>query len=93
MILGELLKNAAQRWGDKTAILMGNRRVSYHELEETSNRVANALIKMGVEKGDRVATMQSSNPEFVTVFFGILKAGAIAIPLDSRYVADELDSC
>jgi long-chain acyl-CoA synthetase len=35
--------------------------------------------------------MQSSNPEFVTVFFGIMKAGAIAVPLDSRYVADELE--
>ena len=92
MNLNQILKNATQCYWEKTAILLGKRRVSYREIEETSNRVANALIKMGVAKGDRVATLQSSNPEFVTVFFGILKAGAIAVPLDSRYVADELDS-
>ncbi|HEY97452.1 MAG TPA: long-chain fatty acid--CoA ligase [Dehalococcoidia bacterium] len=91
MNLVQMLENAARKYGDKTAITMGERRVSYNKLEETSNRVASALIKLGVEKGDRVATMQSSNPEFVTVFFGILKVGAIAVPLDSRYVADELD--
>ncbi len=92
MNLIQMLENAARSYGDKTAILLGERRVSFQELEDTSNKVANALLQMGVEKGDRVATMQSSNPEFVTVFFGILKTGAIAVPLDSRYVADELDS-
>jgi long-chain acyl-CoA synthetase len=91
MNLIQLLDNAAKRFGHRTAIQMGERRVSYHELEETSNKVANALIKLGINKGDRIVTMQSSNPEFVTVFFGILKVGAIAVPLDSRYVADELD--
>jgi long-chain acyl-CoA synthetase len=47
---------------------------------------------MGVKKGDRVAMIQASNPEFAAVFFGIIKAGGIAVPLDSRYVADELVS-
>lgn len=91
MNLIQMLENAAKRYGNKTAIQIDERRVSYQQLEETSNRVARALLKMGVGKGDRVATMQSSNPEFVTVLFGILKAGAIAVPLDSRYVADELE--
>ncbi len=92
MNLKLILESAAERFAGKTAIVMGERRVSYAELEEASNRVANALIKMGVSKGDRVATIQSSNPEFVTVFFGIIKAGGIAVPLDARYMADELVS-
>lgn len=45
---------------------------------------------MGVKKGDRVATIQASNPEFVSIFFGIIKVGGIAVPLDARYVPDEL---
>ena len=90
MNLKSVMENAASRFAGKTAIVMGERRLSFNYLEETSNRVANALIGMGVKKGDRVATMQSSNPEFITVFFGIIKAGGIAVPLDSRYVADEL---
>jgi long-chain acyl-CoA synthetase len=92
MNLKSLLEGAAANFAGKSAIVMGERRVSFTELEEISNRVANALIKMGVRKGDRVATIQSSNPEFVTVFFGIIKAGAIAVPLDARYVVDELSS-
>jgi long-chain acyl-CoA synthetase len=91
MNLKLIMESAAERFAGKTAIVMGERRVSFTELEETSNKVAHALIKMGIQKGDRVATIQSSNPEFVTVFFGIIKAGAIAVPLDARYVVDELD--
>jgi long-chain acyl-CoA synthetase len=90
MNLKLVLESAAGRFAGKTAIIMGERRLSFAELEEASNRVANALIKMGIAKGDRVATIQSSNPEFVTIFFGIIKTGGIAVPLDARYVADEL---
>src|SRR4030042_897915 len=90
--LKSMLTGAARRYGDRTAIVMGDRRVSFTELEADSNRVANALIKMGVKKGDRVAMIQASNPEFVNVFFGIRKAGGIAVPLDARYVPDELVS-
>ncbi|MBN1176200.1 MAG: AMP-binding protein [Dehalococcoidales bacterium] len=89
--LNAMLDNAVRRFPDKTSILMEDRQVSFARLDEDSNRVAHALIAMGVKKGDRVAMMQASNPEFVIVFFGIMKAGAIAVPLDSRYIPDELD--
>jgi long-chain acyl-CoA synthetase len=90
MDLKTMLENTAGRFAEKTAIIMGDRRVSFARLEADSNRVAHALMKMGIEKGDRIATMQASNPEFVNIFFGIIKAGGIAVPLDSRYVGDEL---
>jgi long-chain acyl-CoA synthetase len=90
MNLKSMLENTAARFADKTAIIMGERHVSFARLDEDSNRIAHALLKMGVKKGDRVATIQGSNPEFVAIFFGIIKAGGIAVPLDSRYVADEL---
>jgi long-chain acyl-CoA synthetase len=92
MDLPAILKDSAARLADKTAIIMGERKVSFADLEKDSNRVAHALLKMGVKNGDRVAMMQASNPEFAAVFFGIIKAGAIAVPLDSRYVAGELSS-
>ena len=91
MNLKLILESAAERFADKAAIIMGERRVSFAQLEEASNRVANFLMEMGVGKGDRVATLQGSNPEFAAIFFGIVKIGGIAVPLDSRYVADELD--
>jgi long-chain acyl-CoA synthetase len=91
MNLKQVLENAAARFAAKDAIIMGDRRVSFRQLDEDANRIARALMAMGVRKGDRVAMLQASNPEFVTTFFGIIKAGAIACPLDSRYIADELE--
>jgi long-chain acyl-CoA synthetase len=90
MNLKTMLENAVSRFADKTAITMDDRRVSFTKLDEDSNRVARALIGMGIKKGDRVATLQASNPEFVSIFFGIIKAGGIAVPMDSRYVPSEL---
>ena len=91
MNLNRMLENSVKKYGNRTTLQMGERKMSFKELDEISNRVANALQKMGLKKGDRVATIQASNPEFVTIFFGILKCGAIAVPLDSRYVPDELE--
>jgi long-chain acyl-CoA synthetase len=90
MNLKVILEDAAKIYKDKTAIIIGERHVSFTSLEQDANRVARALIKMGLKKGDRAAMIQGSNPEFAAVFFGIMKAGGIAVPLDSRYVADEL---
>ncbi len=92
MYLKSPLENTAERVGDKTAIVYGERRVSFTSLEEDSNKFAQALVKLGIKRGDRVAMLQNSSSEFVVVFFGIMKVGGIAVPLDTRYVADELVS-
>jgi len=97
MNLGLMLEKTVNKYAGKTAIVMGERRLSYAELDEASNKVANALIKMGVRKGDRVVILSANSPEFVTVYFGVIKAGGIAVPLDIRYKVEELaslfDSC
>ena len=92
MNLKLVLEETANRYAGKTAIISSERRVSYAELDEASNKVANALLKMGVKKGDRVATLLANSPEFVTIYFGIIKAGGIAVPLDVRYKIEELAS-
>ncbi|MFC1964590.1 class I adenylate-forming enzyme family protein [Chloroflexota bacterium] len=90
MNLKLMLEKTAEQHAGKTAIVMGQRRVSYAELDEASNKVANALIKIGVRKGDRVAMLLTNTPEFATVYFGIIKAGGIAAPFDTRYKIHEL---
>jgi len=92
MNLKLMLEETARRYGGKTAIVLGDRRLSYAELDEASNKVANALLKMGVSKGDRVAMLLPNSPEFVTIYFGVVKTGGIAVPLDTRYKVDELAS-
>lgn len=81
----------AEQYRQKTAIVYGDHRLSYTELDEDSNRIANALLGMGLGKGDRVAMLLSNTLEFVTVYFGIVKIGAIAVPLDTKYKFQELD--
>lgn len=92
MNLKLMLEETVGRYGGKTAIVSGDRRLSYTDLDEASNKVANALIRMGVNKGDRVAMLLSNSPEFVITYFGIVKTGAIAVPLDTKYKIDELAS-
>ncbi len=92
MNLKLMLGETVRQYGGKTAVALGERRLSYAELDEASNKVANALIKIGVEKGDRVAMLLPNSPDFVTIYFGIVKSGGIAVPLDTRYKVDELAS-
>ncbi len=90
--LKQVLEEAAKRYGGKTAIVSGERRLSYAELDEASNKVANALIKMGLGKGDRVVTLLPDTPEFIITYFGVVKSGGITVRLNPRAKIEELAS-
>ena len=92
MDLKLMLEEVVRRYGKKTAIVLGDRRLSYAELDEASNKIANTLIKIGISKGERVAMLLPNSPEFVIIYFGIVKAGGTAVPLDTRYKVGELAS-
>jgi long-chain acyl-CoA synthetase len=92
MNLKSVLERTASRYGDKNAIIYGDRRVTYTSLNEESNRFANALLKAGITVGDRVALFLSNSPEFFIAFFGITKIGAIPLPLDQQYKLREMKS-
>ena len=67
------------------------RRFNYLELNSRTNQVANALLELGVKKGDRVSLLMMNSHEFVTTFFAIAKIGAVIVPLNWRLVPDELE--
>jgi len=92
MNLKLMLDEAVRRYGKKTAVAMGDSRLSYAQLDEASNKMANALIGMGVGRGDRVAMLMSNSPEFAVIYFGVVKIGGIAVPLDTKYKPAELAS-
>jgi len=92
MNLRLLLENTVRNYAGKTAVVLGERRLSYAEMDEASNKVANALLKMKVKKGDRVVMLLNNSLEFINVYFGIVKIGAVAVPLDTRYKIEELTS-
>ena len=84
MNLKLMLEETVERYRDKTAIALGECWLSYAELDEYSNKVANALIKMGVSKGDRVAMLLSNSLEFAVIYFSIVKIGGIELFLKLR---------
>jgi len=91
MDLKMMLANTAREHADKEAVVSGQQRLSYAELDAASNKIANTLLELGVGKGDRVAMLLGNSPEFIIIFFGIAKTGAIAVPLDTRYKNTELN--
>ena len=92
LTLKAMLEEMARRYGNKTAIIMGEQRLTYSELDEAANKIAGALREQGVGKGERIVLLANNSPEFAASFFGIIKAGAIAVPLDSKYKITELES-
>jgi long-chain acyl-CoA synthetase len=90
--LKTMLAGLAARYGNKTAVVSGEKRCSYSELDMASNRVANALLKLGVKKGDRVFLLLENSLEYIITYFGTVKIGAIAVPVDPKYKVDEVAS-
>ncbi|MBQ1488039.1 MAG: acyl--CoA ligase [Lachnospiraceae bacterium] len=69
------------------------REITWNVFEEKANRFANMLISRGVKKGDKVAILLMNCLEWLPIYFGILKTGALAVPLNFRYTSDEIDYC
>jgi long-chain acyl-CoA synthetase len=87
-----LARTIASKYGNKYAVLSGDNRLSYNDLDLASNRAARGLASLGIGRGDRVAFLLSNSPEFIVAFFGVVKIGAIAVPLDPKYKLDEIES-
>ncbi len=69
------------------------REMTWRVFNEKANRFANFLIKRGIKKGDKVAILLMNCLEWLPIYFGVLKSGAIAVPLNFRYAADEIKYC
>lgn len=75
---------------ERTAIVAGERRLTYRELDETSTRIARGLIALGVERGDRVAIQLENCVETVIAIYGVLKAGAAILMVNPSTKAQKL---
>ena len=91
MNIRQALEDTASQISHKEAIVLGDRRVTYGELDEASNRVANALLGLGMKKGAHVAILLSHSPEWVINYFGVIKGGGVAVLLNTALKAPELE--
>ena len=69
------------------------REITWNVFNEKANRFANLLLSRGVKKEDKVGILLMNCLEWLPIYFGILKTGAIAVPLNFRYAADEIEYC
>lgn len=80
--LAGFLENSAQNYPDRTAIVFGDTRLSYPQVNGAANQVANLLVSRGIQPGDKVAISCPNLPYFTIIYYGILKAGATVVPLN-----------
>lgn len=90
MDLGQMLARSAAQNPQKTAMIFHDQPTSYAELDQRANQVANALIGLGVQPGDRVAILIHNIPLFVEAYYGALKAGATVVPMNVLYKPGEV---
>ena len=69
------------------------REITWGEFQKRANRFANLLLSRGIKKGEKVAILLMNCLEWLPIYFGILKTGALAVPLNYRYTADEIAYC
>ena len=89
--LFHFLEDAARKYPDRACTIFKGAVVTYKEMNEISNRVAAALVDMGVKKGDRVGIFMPNSPQFVMAYYGILKAGGSVVATNPLYTPPEIE--
>jgi fatty-acyl-CoA synthase len=88
--LGGVLDEAARRWAQREALVFESQRWTYGELNAETDRVARALMALGVGPGENVALWMTNRPEWIFVMFAVARVGACLVPLNTRYRSDDL---
>ena len=88
--LATLLENSADKYPEREAIVLGDTRLTYAQVNGAANMVANLLVSRGIQPGDKVALSCANLPYFTIVYYGILKAGATVVPLNVLLKAREV---
>ena len=99
MTIIEMLNRNARMYPDAPALTeiqpskKLKREITWKEFDERANRVANVLLSMGVKKGDKVAHLMMNSINWLEAYFGILKTGALAVPLNFRFISRQIKYC
>ncbi len=97
-IAPQLMEAARVTWKEYALIQpnpeeSGRQEITWKEFNKKSNRFANLLLSRGIKKGDKVAILLMNCLEWLPIYFGILKTGALAVPLNYRYTSEEIRYC
>jgi acyl-CoA synthetase (AMP-forming)/AMP-acid ligase II len=84
-----MVLSAADRFGDAEAVVDGPLRLTFTEVVERIRRAAGAFVDFGIDKGDRVAIWAPNSAEWIIAAFGLLTAGGVLVPVNTRFKAEE----
>jgi long-chain acyl-CoA synthetase len=88
--LAVMLEDSARRVPDRDAVVFNDTRLTYAQIDAMANQVANLLVARGIEPGDKVALSCPNLPYFPVVYYGVLKAGAVVVPLNVLFKGREV---
>ena len=89
--IGQLLQDKAEEHPEKEAVIFEDRRITYEELNEKAEKLANFLMKRGIGRDDKVAIYLPNVPEWIVAWFAIPKIGAVVVPTDPWYKGGEIE--
>ncbi|MBU2647845.1 acyl--CoA ligase [bacterium] len=99
MLITEILSRNARIYRSEVALIerepAKNRRfeITWQEFDDQANQIAQILIQKGIKKGDRVVQLMTNCIEWLPIYFGILRTGALVVPLNFRFVANTIKKC
>ena len=88
--IGDMARRAATKYGDKTAIIFRDTKLSFYDLEREARRFANLMTSYGIKKGDRVAVYAYNSHYYPISMMGLAKIGAIQVPINYMLNAEEI---
>ena len=89
--LGDLPSRAADRWGDRTAVIFGpDHHETHAEFAANVDRVAKGLLAIGVESGEQVAVWMTNRPAWLHLLYAVPRVGGCLVPLNTRYRSDDM---
>jgi len=84
------LEESARKYPNRACTIFKGAKISFRKMDAITDQIAAALAAMGIKKGDRVGMFIPNTPQFVMIYFGILKAGGVVVAIDSRYTPPEI---
>lgn len=90
LLLGEMMARNSRKFPDKEALVYGETRLTYKQLNARINKLAHALLDLGIDRGDKVAILSFNCNQFMETYFALGKIGGVAVPLNFRLHQEEM---
>jgi fatty-acyl-CoA synthase len=90
LLLGEMMSRNARKFPDKEALIHGETRLTYKQFNARINRLAHALMDLGIKKGDKVSILAFNCNQFMETYFALAKMGGVAVPINFRIHPEEM---